>query len=341
VQPRKFRILSAITAGSIALAVAAITASSGTSQPATHPALAAQNESFPPVNLDACPTLHTGYPTGGCVAQLQTDLNIIQGNHLAVDGIFGSVGSQTYKAVIAFQQAHGLPQDGMVGPATKQALDAALSVPTPVLSPVATSVPYPPLNWLAGTSNSPYAEIQLNSTDPINLVLHDPSGHASDLVEEGLTASGHWFRNNCYNRSVVLPVDDSYAAYNVTDKPPVTSFATDTSNSGDVLWFHGCGSLGNVRDHMRLWRSQDNQTVWIAASEEIPTGSRFSPHRLADNAFNAGRDQLAKDLASGLLAAGHRYGACQCVAYSSAVQSYPSGSFQNIDYDGGVAFFNL
>ncbi len=75
-QPRKLRIVSAITAGSLALAVAAITASSGTSQAATHAALAAQTESFPPVNLDACPTLHTGYPPGGCVAQLQTDLNI-------------------------------------------------------------------------------------------------------------------------------------------------------------------------------------------------------------------------------------------------------------------------
>ena len=34
-QPRKLRILSAITAGSLALAVVAITASSGTSQTAT------------------------------------------------------------------------------------------------------------------------------------------------------------------------------------------------------------------------------------------------------------------------------------------------------------------
>ena len=151
-QPRKFRILSAITAGSLALAVAAITASSGTSQPATHAALAAQTESFPPVNLDDCPTLHTGYPTGGCVAQLQTDLNIIQGNHLTVDGTFGSAGSQTYKAVIAFQQAHGLQQDGTVGPATKQALDAALSGITPTAPPAtapAPSTPAAPLQYVA------------------------------------------------------------------------------------------------------------------------------------------------------------------------------------------------
>ncbi len=146
------------------MAVAAITASSGTSQPAPHAALAAQTESFPPVNLDACPTLHTAYPTGGCVAQLQTDLNSILGLHLTVDGTFGSVGSQTYNAVIAFQQAHGLQPDGKVGPATKQALDAALSgssVPTPTVPPAtapapgtpadtpAPSTPAPPLQYVA------------------------------------------------------------------------------------------------------------------------------------------------------------------------------------------------
>jgi peptidoglycan hydrolase-like protein with peptidoglycan-binding domain len=143
-QPRKLRILSAITAGSLALAVVAITANSGTSQTATHTALAAQTESYPPVNLDNCPILHTGYPQGGCVAQLQTDLKVIQDPTLVVDGIFGSRGSQTYKAVIAFQGSHGLSQDGMVGPATKNALKAALSgfsVPTPTVPPTTTPAP--------------------------------------------------------------------------------------------------------------------------------------------------------------------------------------------------------
>ena len=154
-QPRKFRILPAITAGSLALAVAAITASSGTSQPATHAALAAQTGSVTPVNLDECPTLHTGYPTGGCVAQLQTDLNIIQGNHLAVDGTFGSVGSQTYNAVTAFQGAHNLAQDGMVGPGTKEALAAALSgfsVPTPTVPSATAPAPSTPATTGPATS---------------------------------------------------------------------------------------------------------------------------------------------------------------------------------------------
>ena len=166
-QLTKFRVLSAITAGSLALAVATTTVSSGTSTTATHAVLAAQTEPFPPVNLDGCPVLHTGYPTGECVAQLQTDLNIIQGNHLAVDGTFGSQGSQTYNAVIAFQQANGLPQDGLVGPATKQALDVALSVPSPTLdppSPTSTpSTPSAPAEYVAlgdsyssGEGNPPY-----------------------------------------------------------------------------------------------------------------------------------------------------------------------------------------
>jgi hypothetical protein len=170
-QKRNFRILSTITAGSLALAlalaVAGITESSGPSRPATHAALAAQTGSFPPVNLDACPTLHTGYPQGGCVAQLQTELNSILGDHLTVDGLFGSVGSQTYDAVIAFQQARHLQPDGMAGPITKQALDAAVSGSTTAVPPATTPVstpakaPAPPAPRPCGT-----AEDTINLVDP-------------------------------------------------------------------------------------------------------------------------------------------------------------------------------
>ena len=121
-QPKKFRTLSAaVAAGSLALALAAITASSGTSHPATHAVLTAQTESFPPVNLDNCPTLYTGYPSGGCVAQLQTELNTILGLSLPVDGTFGPA---TESAVERFQQEHNIvPAAGIVGPQTKAALD--------------------------------------------------------------------------------------------------------------------------------------------------------------------------------------------------------------------------
>jgi peptidoglycan hydrolase-like protein with peptidoglycan-binding domain len=162
-QPGKFRILSAITAGSLALAVVAITASSGTSQTAKHTALAAQTGSFPPVNLDDCPTLHTGYPQGGCVAQLQTDLRIVQDSNLDVDGLFGPVHSRTYNAVTAFQGAHDLNPDGMVGPATKKALEAAIPGPTMVPTPTVPPATVPPPT----PSQAP-------STSPAHALAHDP-----------------------------------------------------------------------------------------------------------------------------------------------------------------------
>jgi peptidoglycan hydrolase-like protein with peptidoglycan-binding domain len=132
-QPTKFRILSAITAGSLALAgLTALAVGSGSGHAARPGPLAAQTEPFQPVDIDACPILHAGYPVGDCVAQLQEDLNSIAGNNsLTADGDFGPVGSLTYKAVIAFQESHGLNPDGLVGPETKKQLDAALPVHTP------------------------------------------------------------------------------------------------------------------------------------------------------------------------------------------------------------------
>lgn len=142
-QPTKFRILSAITAGSLALAgLTALAVGSGSGHAARPGPLTAQTEPFQPVDIDACPTLHAGYPIGDCVAQLQADLNSIAGNNsLTVDGEFGPVGSLTYKAVIAFQESHGLNPDGLVGLETKKQLDAAL---TPGVPPATNS----------GTTNS-------------------------------------------------------------------------------------------------------------------------------------------------------------------------------------------
>ena len=147
-QPTKFRILSAITAGSLALAGLTALAvgsgpgsGSGSGQAARPGPFAAQSEPFQPVDLDACPILQAGYPVGDCVAQLQADLNSIAGNNsLTVDGDFGPVGSLTYKAVTAFQESHGLNPDGLVGPETKKQLDAALTPAVPTgASPAITS----------------------------------------------------------------------------------------------------------------------------------------------------------------------------------------------------------
>jgi peptidoglycan hydrolase-like protein with peptidoglycan-binding domain len=235
-QPRKFRMLSAITAGSLAVAVVAITATtSGTSQKM----LAAQTQSFSGVNLDECPILHTGYPTGGCVAQLQTDLKISQDNNLVVDGIFGSQGSQTYNAVIAFQGAHGLKQDGMVGPATKRALEAAVSVPTPVPEPLPpTQAPAPP------APVSPPAPIQHDYPASFN-----PQAAAAWAVS---------------NAMAPLPVPVNWKQIFTGDKEPCTTF---------VSWALAKGGMPEEADWFPYWDSPSNQHsvfLYMSSNEPVP-----------------------------------------------------------------------
>ena len=88
-QPKKFRILSASTGGSLALTAAAISVSSGTSQAATHAALTARTESLPSVNsagtppgqLDPGQLITSGTqiasPDGKFVLQMQSDGNLV------------------------------------------------------------------------------------------------------------------------------------------------------------------------------------------------------------------------------------------------------------------------
>ena len=235
-QPKKFRMLSAITAGSLAVAVVATTASFGTSQKT----LAARTESFPGVNLDECPILHTGYPTGGCVAQLQTDLNIIQGNHLVVDGTFGPVGSQTYKAVTALQGAHGLPQDGMVGLATKKALEAAVSVPTPVPEPLPpTQAPAPPA-----------------PVSPPAPVRHDYPASFNPQ------AAGSWAVSNA-----MAPLRVPAQIFG-GDKEPCTAF---------VSWALARGGMPEEADWFPYWDSPSNQhSVFLYMSSNKPVPAWYA-----------------------------------------------------------------
>ena len=116
---KKVRLLSAAMAGGLALTgVTAAVTSTGHAPART--ALAADKASSPPVNLDNCPTLAEGY-VGGCVNQLQTELNTDDGDNLPVDGTFGSA---TKQAVENFQREHNIvPADGIVGPQTKVVLD--------------------------------------------------------------------------------------------------------------------------------------------------------------------------------------------------------------------------
>ena len=56
---------------------------------------------------------------------IRASLNAVAGARLNVDGNFGRV---TKRAVIAFQASHGLEPDGIAGPLTIAALEAALSL---------------------------------------------------------------------------------------------------------------------------------------------------------------------------------------------------------------------
>lgn len=67
-------------------------------------------------------TLQTG-STGDAVAALQQDLNAL-GFAIAADRDFGP---ETQWAVVAFQKAHGLTPDGIVGPLTRAAIDTAVN----------------------------------------------------------------------------------------------------------------------------------------------------------------------------------------------------------------------
>nr|MBA3947352.1 DUF3048 domain-containing protein [Herpetosiphonaceae bacterium] len=92
------------------------------------------------------PTLTLG-SSGADVSELQTLLNTWIGNHpesgLAQLPISGYFGSLTDQAVRTFQQAQGLPAQGIVGPLTWAALGAGESA-TP--APAAPSLPTPELN---------------------------------------------------------------------------------------------------------------------------------------------------------------------------------------------------
>jgi N-acetyl-anhydromuramyl-L-alanine amidase AmpD len=75
--------------------------------------------------------------TGSDVTLLQQKLNLL-GSKLTVDGDFGA---KTHDAVIGFQHAKGLVTDGIVGPNTWAALDAAIAALDPANPPPVSPIP--------------------------------------------------------------------------------------------------------------------------------------------------------------------------------------------------------
>jgi peptidoglycan hydrolase-like protein with peptidoglycan-binding domain len=145
-QTKTAGLISASMAGALLFTGVAISASSGTTHgPAKSADAFLASYTAPTINLDNCPTLAIGYQ-GGCVNQLQTELNAIDGANLSVDGTFGS---GTQAAVETFQQENGIsPADGIVGPQTKAALD------NPVSDSVATPSPGAPIAAAPATGTS-------------------------------------------------------------------------------------------------------------------------------------------------------------------------------------------
>lgn len=86
----------------------------------------------------------------GAVNHIQWRLNV-HGARIAQDGDFGP---GTEAAVLAFQRSHGLAVDGMVGPITLAALNAAPVAPPPPPPPVAPAVPAYPGLTREGMRNS-------------------------------------------------------------------------------------------------------------------------------------------------------------------------------------------
>lgn len=102
-------------------------------------------------NTGGQPTLQQG-SSGQAVVTLQNDLDQL-GYNLSQDGQFGPL---TRAAVVNFQGNHGLVPDGIVGPLTWGAINAALPAQNPTGGPVAGPPPpsEPPGNIDGSTLNA-------------------------------------------------------------------------------------------------------------------------------------------------------------------------------------------
>lgn len=90
------------------------------------------------LRLPSCPIDISQGQVSGCVTELQDLLNSA-GAHIGVDGHFGP---GTLAAVQAYQRAHGLSADGIVGPATRAALYGRTPTPSPAANLNSSACPY-------------------------------------------------------------------------------------------------------------------------------------------------------------------------------------------------------
>ncbi len=170
---------------------------------------------------------------------------------------------------------------------------------------------WPPEGWLACSVNV-LTDTCTSYTDPINVVFNDPNRDALGDISNDLAAMG-WSATSCFNPLVRFDAGRGqlYTPDNV--------MATDVSNNG-------CGS--GTRDHVRMWASPDDHTVFMAASNEVPG---CSGHCVTS--FNDGRNRLINDEDNRLTG--------RTNFISNEVHQYAAGSLQNVSYDGWMGVFNI
>jgi len=152
---------------------------------------------------------------GPSIRQAQERLNARGANpRLATDGIFGSL---TEAAVIAFQRAHNLTPDGIIGPLTWNALFGNTVIPPPT---VPVHPPYPGVVLMRGMSGPSIAQVQarLNvlganprlATDGIFGPLTEAAviafQRANGLVPDGIVGVLTWNALFAGNPPIVPPI---------------------------------------------------------------------------------------------------------------------------------------
>jgi hypothetical protein len=192
-----------------------------------------------------------------------------------------------------------------------------VAVTVPAAPGQATSLRAPGGGWIAGTV------FGHNPSDPVNVVLYDPEGHADTVLGQAIQAKGWSYNPTCVNWGVYLAADaggwlGGWGA-------PITSYSTDAGGDG------GCGT--GERDHLRLWTTSDDKWAYVAASFEKRCSP--GPHCIVSEGFDRARWDLDFALGNGLTQNVKR------TYKQSDLTPYDPGTLQGIAYDGYVSYFDL
>ena len=279
-QKRARWTISAVAAAGLFL-TGAVTAFHDTTPARGHTKLAANSSVATTINLDNCPTLTERYH-GGCVDQLQSELNTDDNAGLAVDGTFGAT---TRQAVITFQKQHNVsPADGIVGPETKAALDGTVpgvaAAPTPAPNvpggTTAPDTPVPSLQYVAlgdsYSSGEGLAPYQPGTDTPA-----DTCHQSSQAYSQYVTPKPHWFAACSGQTAAGLTAT---VASNQEQPPNAgltqsTGLVTFTSGGDDLPWIPvllTCAKLERVILHSTLYEQPAAcQQQLGAASGQVAT----------------------------------------------------------------------